>query len=367
MDPVTHDRITELSQGDIQWDVLIDLARAHAIGVFLHQHLRSLDSGIVPRQLIQGASEFYMENIKRNLFMVGELRKVLTAFTAAEIPILTYKGPVLAEMAYKSLSLRRFSDLDLLIHKSDFQRAKDIFLSLGYTPRFQLDPNQEAMCLRYDNEYGFKHPGGVVADLHWRVSPRELNLVAFENSLWERSLQVKLAGIEVTTLSLVDHMLVVCLHGSKPDHGWFRLNWICDTAELAGNFQEADWEQLVMRAASLGVGRMVYLGLYLAHDLLGARLPGDVLDAIQSDSAIPPLADQIYQRIFQVSDRVPGVLESALFYLRARDIFGESILHTFRRIFAPTQDDWGTISLPRPLYFLYRPIRLLTKNFFEKE
>ena len=224
--------------------------------------------------------------------------------------------------------------------------------------------------MKFDHEFGLglgRQDGKVALDLHWGAVPRELDLSDFEAQLWERSTRMTFAGAEASILSLVDHILVLCLHGSKPVHGWERLSWICDVAELLRKLQESDWQSLADQAAALGEERMIYLGLYLAHDLLGADLPPEILQHIQSDPAIASLGNQVYDRIFGENEKHIGVVESALFYLRASTLLGEGLRHTMRRIFTPTLEDWGVISLPVPLYYFYRPWRLIKKHTREKE
>jgi len=61
------------------------------------------------------------------------------------------------------------------------------------------------------------------------------------------------------------------VHGTK--HRWERLRWICDVAELIRVREDVKWETLMRVAESLGSRHMLSLGLYLAHDVLGAPLP----------------------------------------------------------------------------------------------
>jgi len=53
-----------------------------------------------------------------------------------EVPVVSFKGPILAEAVYDDLSLREFCDLDLLIRVQDLAKAEDILLACGYTAQF---------------------------------------------------------------------------------------------------------------------------------------------------------------------------------------------------------------------------------------
>ncbi len=57
-----------------------------------------------------------------NLDLTAELIRVLDSLDAAGIRGLPFKGPVLAQTAYGGVGLRRFLDLDVLVHPRRFPR-----------------------------------------------------------------------------------------------------------------------------------------------------------------------------------------------------------------------------------------------------
>jgi len=95
--------------------------------------------------------------------------------------------------------------------------------------------------------------------------------------VWERHLGREIAPFDLvwghssSPVVFEDTLLLLCMHGAK--HCWSRLAWICDLAELIGSRSNMDWDALVDRAAACGAERMLYLGLNLASDFLGAQLP----------------------------------------------------------------------------------------------
>ena len=81
-----------------------------------------------------------MENLKiilmlifsKNLLMTGELIKILKLLKVNDINAIPYKGPVLANLAYGTISLREFNDLDIFVNKCDTYEVYKLMLSLGY-------------------------------------------------------------------------------------------------------------------------------------------------------------------------------------------------------------------------------------------
>jgi hypothetical protein len=362
LEPIHKERILKLTKKGIDWETLYELARVHGLRILLYRHLKDLRPAGAPVEFLDNLREHYQENTRRNLFLTGELGKLLAVFDGQNIPVISYKGLVLAESVYGNLSLRQFNDFDLLIRREDIPRTNELLFSLGYAFTRPHSKNQIAANLKYaiESEF-FRNDGKVNLDVHWSVAPKELRLDAYDNQVWQRAVPHKIAGVTARTLSLVDHMLVLCLHGSKPVHGWLRLSWICDIAEMAHQFSEADWQLLWQYSVSCGVERMVDLGLFLASDLPAAPLPAPTLERIQAVSGFSKLSQQIYQRLFRKGDKTPGALESTLIYLRVSTGLRESARLTLDRIVTPTYEDWQELPLPVWLYYLYRPFRLLRK------
>ncbi|MEO8342158.1 MAG: nucleotidyltransferase family protein, partial [Nitrospirota bacterium] len=58
-----------------------------------------------------------------------------------------------------------------------------------------------------------------------------------------------------------EFLIILCLHGSK--HGWERLKWVADVAELLRS-QWINWKRVFSTAAERKCHRMLLLGLALA-------------------------------------------------------------------------------------------------------
>ena len=82
---------------------------------------------------------WYVANARRNLLLVGQLLMLLRLFKDNDIPIIPYKGAVLAASAYGDITLREFHDLDFLVQKDHLLKARDLLLSHGYQLSVQWD------------------------------------------------------------------------------------------------------------------------------------------------------------------------------------------------------------------------------------
>jgi hypothetical protein len=188
---------------------------------------------------------------------------------------------MLASFVYGNFALRQFSDLDVLVHRSDVLRAKDLLISRGYQPTLQLTRAQESAYLESNHEYVLWHERGVLLEVHRAFGPRLFSFAFDPEGVWARAERMSLAGAMVLTLSPEDLLLILCMHHSKDV--WVRLEWICGVAELIRRHDRMDWRWVIGQADMLGMRRMLFLGLYLASDVLGTALPEHVLRTVQAD------------------------------------------------------------------------------------
>jgi hypothetical protein len=364
-DQETSDRIRALLKNEIDWSYLKKRGRWHGTIPLIYLNVNRACEGEVSEDLCRRLKEYYMATSRRNLILTGELIRLLRLFETHGIPIIPYKGPALAVMAYRDLTLRSFDDLDILVHKAHVMKAKEILISQGYKHTFPLRSVQEKAYLEspfeYSHHFGRSDGLGFV-DLHWTVEPEYLSFAPSTEQLWERLQPVDLEGFPIATLSPEDMFLFLCIHGTK--HRWEKLIWLSDLAAFVQTRGEIDWQRMMDRVEDLGVKRMVSLSLLLAKDLLGLNLPQEVRHRITEDAGIRSLMGQVYQNLFREIQAQNWPFESGLFYLRAMDRLKDKSLYCFNAFVKPSHLELKDLPLPAfffPLYYLIRPIRLAGK------
>jgi hypothetical protein len=356
----TAETIETLCYGNLDWYRLLSLADRHDLTCLLYQSLQDTCSETIPKPVIDQLCQDFQSCTLNNLFFTQELLKLLQLFEVHHIPVLPYKGPVLALALYGNLSLRRFCDLDLLIHPQDLVRVKPLLKLAGYDT-LAVDDAQEAANLWSDSERDFvRQDNKVVLDLHWRITPRFFPFKLPVEEIWKRCQSFSLLGTTVSTLAPEDLLLVLCVHGAK--ECWGKLKWICDVAELIRAYTNLDWNRVLTQAQQLHSRRMLLLGVGLAWQLLGVRLPETVLAAIQSDRALTGLMQQVCNYLFGLQPGQSHQISPTLFRLSVRDRARDQVQYFIWRLFVPNVRDRGLIVLPKPLtffYYLLRPLRLL--------
>ena len=210
-----------------------------------------------------------------NRHLTAELVRLMGLMRAAGIAAVAFKGPVLAAMAYGSIDLRQFVDLDILVHQTDLPRVAEILAAERY-----LSPHtrREGLATNYfqESEDAFFSAGGIGAvDVHWKLTPRSFRFAPTEESFWRRARAVELEVGTVTAIAPEDLLLYMCVHAAK--HGWIQLGSICNVAETLRARPAIDLMAILDEATTLGSRRMFLTGIYLAHELVGAPVPEDLV------------------------------------------------------------------------------------------
>src|SRR5690242_12240903 len=117
--PGAVDRIRAFLEAGVDWHKLNSLASHHGVIPLLYTRLTELPAGLVPEDVLAQLASEFRRNTVRNLYLTRELVRILKAFVDEGIPVLPFKGPLLAQQAYGNLGLRVFADLDLLIRPGD--------------------------------------------------------------------------------------------------------------------------------------------------------------------------------------------------------------------------------------------------------
>jgi len=177
-------------------------------------------------------------------------------------------------------------------------------------------------------------------ELHWAITSQTFPFRLDPASLWENIATVSLEGAPVHNLSPEDLLLVLCVHGAK--HHWGKLMWISDIAAALRTYSSRiDWPRLTQRADGLGGARMLFLGLLSARDLLGAKLPNEILQRSQGDSTLAYLAAEVRSRLFTGGPLM--AVERPTFYVALRERAQDRMQCRFYlayRMLAPSTQAW---------------------------
>src|ERR1043166_7302425 len=347
-----------LVQRELNWDYLFATAQAHGLLPLLHKHLTSA-ADLIPNVLLLRLKRESVANSQNVLHLTAKQLRVYKLFKESNIPIALFKGPLLAQVAYGEISLRQAGDIDILINRRDFERARALLESLGYEMSPRLTPAQLASHLSNHCELQFmRDEWFTVVDLHWDLAPRSFVFKLSTDEVMSRLQTVSLAGVTVETFGTEDLVLYLSMHGAK--HLWRRLEWIASLAESLRATPNLNWDLVVQRAEQAHATRMLALGLRLVETFSHVHVPTHVLANIDSERAMQRMSEQVRQQLSNVFGAAEST-ETNLYNLRIMDRKRDALISTLRAIFVPTVPDWQALSLPAPLhslYYAFRPLRL---------
>ena len=311
---------------------------------------------MVPAATLAALREKYERNVHRSLFLARELVRVLDCIEALGVEAIPYKGIVLSEVYYGDMALRQAGDMDFFVRAADVKKIKSAVRDLGYTPRVAIPENAEADCIASGYEATFDSAAGKnLLELQWALQPRFYAVDYDMEGLFQRSVTAAVAGRGVKTPSPEDLLIVLAVHAAK--HVWGRLIWLCDIAQILKR-DGLDWNFIQSQAQALGITRILYITLLLTNRLLGSEIPAALENALRRDEAARALAEEIALSV------AAGVSyeEEKLSYFRLMTRLRESRTDRWRfwsrLAFTPGPGEWAAIKLPRPLFPLYRFVRL---------
>ena len=307
IDSKTHEKIGLHLETAIDWDFLIETAHLHRVLPLIYRTFADSYTNHVPKRAMERLRKAFYANAKRNLFLTAELFQVLMAFEQHKIPVIPYKGPILSAALYGEVSLREFSDLDVIVPKNRVEEATELLIDRGYRLKSAVDGGEPfGLTERKKDLVLFHDDSGITLELHWGITIEKDPLQVNPEILWENLKTVSVGGKGVRIHAPEDLLIILCIHGGK--HRWEHLGWLCDVAEIIRRYP-LDWAKLIDRASILGGRRILLLGLLLAHNALDAELPNSIVGQIEADHIVAELAEQVQHSLATESPLALGETE----------------------------------------------------------
>jgi hypothetical protein len=352
IDAETARRIRETLQKEVDWTWLVQASIDHGVTALLFRGLLQEAGAQVPPDITGGAVAFIDSQREFNLRRADELLRLMATMKESGIAAVPFKGPILSELAYGDVGLRKFDDLDFLIYESDIPGCLQVLRNLGYG----LDANYDISTCRYHGQDLFRKLD-IIVEPHWQLVPSFIGIRLDLAGIWARTFRTRMREAEILSLSPEDSLQLLCVHGAK--HEWSRLLWVCDIAETIRASGDLDWDRILSTSREQGCLRMVLLGVLLAEDLLGSELPEPVKVLAERDPAIVRLRSQVLENLFDCSGVTRGGGRVTWFSLSVRERLSDKTRFLAATIFLPRHLHFRLIPLPARLFFFVFPIKLL--------
>jgi hypothetical protein len=359
----------------LNWRLVEQSAQSDAMVPLVAYVLAQHGTGLITPDTLKKLQKRLLRAAQKNLVWLHEWLRVLDALADSRVPVISFKGPALALMAYRNLALREFADLDLLVRPCDVVRTRDVLIHNGYVLNSIVPDNTDAALNRFsDRQISFakNDDHAIKLDLHWGVLSEWSSFQLDVGSLFESALVERQERISFLSLSPEHLLLLLCAHGTK--HCWSNLRLLCDVACHVQSNPNLNWDRCIRLAESSGCDLVMKHGLLLTTQILNLALPERIRQYICDDAKARFLVGRAQTFLFRENKDHSPYLDDRSRYLEVlRYRLAFETAHPFRngaasvlrRAFIPNEADWRCLRLPRGLYFLYylfRPIRLVIER-----
>lgn len=361
-----------LNEQHVDFDILIGLANQHGILPLIYKSLKKLSqsNSLLDSNhgtFIADLKSTYIQIAQRNMLMSAELIRIMKLLEDNGIEALAFKGPTLSQMAYGDITLRQYSDLDILVDESNLFKAGRLINANNYIPDEDIDFLKNQTLLNVSSDLGFRNSSNnTYIELHWKLFRKKLSITLDGLNIRSNPTVVKIQGKEVKTLQSDLLLVYLCAHGSK--HMWERIEWIVDVDRLIRHLDSIDWDAVWHYAKTMHSINTLLLGLSLCKELFGTDLPDTIEKEINKRENIQLLKIHTLQllnkTLSEQHSTTSAMFKKFEYHANLYDSFADRAKYYISTIFKITPDDVLNINLPKYLSFLYfiiRPFRIASK------
>ena len=283
--------LLSLVRGNLDWLELCRLAEREKALSPLWRRLDSVVGIEVPDE-----PKAHLNRLARvTSFHMSYLEQLVISSTArldrANIDYTLLKGAALACAAYGSFGERPMVDVDLLVRETDVDRAVDALLSAGWT--WPADKPRDQDFSHLHHLPALIDPNGLVsAEVHTTILPHAAPFGITTDEILASARSVDFRGTKVR----VPDPLYMLLHASI-HFAWSHLfrtgAWrtFRDVQKMTDTFS-LDWNAFIELARDHRAGTCCYWTLHLAQELIGAKIPKEVLTEL-----CPPLPSLVLRAL----------------------------------------------------------------------
>lgn len=352
--------VVDLAATVLDWDGVIAMARDQAVLAWLARAL----NGRGPPEAAAKVRAATVADAARALGQLRLLGTLTQAFADADIAVLPYKGPALSLQLYGDVALRHSTDLDLVVAKTDYVRARAVLCALGLPSRRGHTAHQERALFSWLGHASFGRGRDDFVELHWRFAPTQFAFALDPETAMSRSSYAMAGGARVRCMAPDDLLVTLAMHGAR--HLYERLEWLSGVVRLLRTTATPP-SALTAHARELHARRMLLASVVVANRVLGFPISTAWNAELERDRDTIVVGEEIARQL--VRHGTTGApfahgVSLQMLYGRLTDSGRDWVRALVRAAVMPTEREAEAVRLPdllTPLYFVVRPIRLIAQ------
>ncbi len=261
-----------------------------------------------------GATHPTLDGVERQSFAAVALTatalgRVVEALRTAGVPTAVLKGLPLAERYWGDACLRPAGDVDLLVARADYERAREVLTGLGMVMREDGVPAWYLRRWFYHETLHGSGTLGIAVELHWDYVRPGLGDTRVSDLLAAVE-PIVVAGVAMPSPAPPWQLLVAAAHAV---HESFPARHLLDVALVARAMDEAQWRAAVDIAAEARLGPTLWYGVRASADWLDWE-PAPALERLRPSPARDAVVVRYVRRLppFGRASRVDRQLQHLL-------------------------------------------------------
>ncbi|RKD23182.1 Renal dipeptidase [Ammoniphilus oxalaticus] len=348
--------LERMELGEIDEEHFLELARHHRVYPILYHRLKS-SSAQTSVSVLRRLEQKYQFNTFEMLRQSGLMERFARIFNEHNIRVLFLKGPILGADLYGDISLRTSGDVDLLIEVQHLEKAEQLLIDAGYEKDEYIKTVLNDWKWRHHHLTFFDESKKSKIEVHWRLHPGPTKEPSF-GELWKRKRKSEITKYPLYFLGREHLFYFLVTHGAR--HGWSRLRWLMDIERLAQ--QDLDWIELQVILRKYWSEDVAGQALVLANKHLGLPL-GHQMEPLVHGQRPKQLAKGAFYYMKQMINLHTEPLPEDVSTYHKQHMFAlmstqQKLLFMLSCLY-PYPEDAETLPLPKPIHFLYFPLRPL--------
>lgn len=317
-----------------KWETFIEAADREYLTQLIYfnhrQRISDNSATTIPANAASHLKNAFMTSLACNVLYLEELQILSDKLEGIDFILL--KGAYLASCIYESPGVRVFSDIDILIKPSDFEKVHAKLAGSGYKPFPEIKaPSPIVSNSPYLNSFMYTSMDKKISlHVHWHLLNSTLPLFLSTkmpmDDIWKYARKVNNPFMELCPEHLIIHLAE---HAVR--HSFDRLILIRDIAEVLNKFScEIKWDKLIQDSLGFKLSRPVYYSLLMTVRKTAAHVPEDVLDRLAP--AHQGFAERLFMKLVNSGTRESDI--GSLIYFSSSSLKDKAIL-AWRLAFPP--------------------------------